>query len=242
MQIVQHPSANFGPRKGGAKPDLIVLHYTGMDSAEAALARLCDPVAEVSAHYLIASDGTVFQLVDEKMRAWHAGAGSWGAARDVNSRSIGVELCNAGALIGLPPFAHSQMRSLEALLDELMQRHTIPPERIIGHSDMAPGRKADPGPAFDWRRLAKAGRSVWAAGAPGSQGDPKDGVPSLARFHRAARRFGYCATVAPETVLSAFRLRFAPERIGQPPCHADISQIEALAHAYPCIDEARPKA
>lgn len=238
MQIVQHPSANFGPRKGGAKPDLIVLHYTGMDSTEAALARLCDPVAEVSAHYLIARDGTVFQLVDDTMRAWHAGAGSWGAVQDVNSRSIGVELCNAAALIGLPPFAHRQMTSLETLLDDLMKRHSVLPERVIGHCDMALGRKADPGPAFDWRRLAKAGRSVWAEASAVSS----SGAPSFERFHDAARKFGYSAEVAPETVLAAIRLRFAPERLGQPLGHADISQMEALAQAYPCIDETRPKA
>ncbi|MEX0969649.1 MAG: N-acetylmuramoyl-L-alanine amidase [Paracoccaceae bacterium] len=240
MQIIPHLSANFGPRKGGVKPDLIVLHHTAMLSAQAALDRLCDPVAQVSAHYLIARDGKVFQLVADEMRAWHAGAGSWGAIGDVNSRSIGIELCNAGGLIGLPPFAHQQMSSLETLLDDLMQRHAIAPERVIGHCDMAPGRKADPGPAFDWQRLALAGRAVWASAATGG-GAAKE-PPTLARFHDAARKFGYSGAVAPDAVLAAFRLRFAPERVAMPLCHADIAQIEALARAYPCIDEASPNA
>jgi N-acetylmuramoyl-L-alanine amidase len=158
---IEAPSPNAGPRRDGAKPDLVVLHYTGMATAEAALDRLRDPGAEVSAHYLIAEDGRLWRLVPEALRAWHAGAGQWGEVADVNSRSIGIELANAGPLAGFPPFPEPQMAALEALLAGVLGRWSIPPARVIAHSDMAPGRKADPGPKFDWRRLAAGGLAVW---------------------------------------------------------------------------------
>ena len=127
--------------------------------------RLCDPEAEVSAHYVIAQDGALTQLVDEADRAWHAGAGQWGWVTDVNSHSIGIELDNSGRDM---PFPEGQMRCLERLLVSILDRHKIPAERVIGHSDMAPGRKQDPGPCFDWKRLAEKGLSVWAN--PGADG------------------------------------------------------------------------
>jgi N-acetylmuramoyl-L-alanine amidase len=135
------PSPNFGSRREGAQPSLIVLHYTGMDSHAAALARLCDPAAEVSAHYLLDMDGTVTALVDEVNRAWHAGAGTWGAVSDVNSHSIGIEMTNSGS----HPFSERQMAALETLLVGIMARWSIPPQGVIAHSDMAPSRKRDPG-------------------------------------------------------------------------------------------------
>lgn len=242
MLLRPHPSANFGARRAGAQPDMIVLHYTGMDTACAALARLCDPAFDVSCHYVVDALGQVYQLVDDAQRAWHAGQGSWGAVTDVNSHSIGIELCNPGPLSNCPPFPAAQMSALSQLLGQLMHQHRIPAERVVGHSDIAPARKADPGPRFDWRQLALAGQSVWAAGAPGSVSDPQDADASWTRFQRAARRFGYGRTVAPDRLLSAFRLRFAPQRLGQPMAGLDISQIEALAAAYPCIDVASSNA
>jgi N-acetylmuramoyl-L-alanine amidase len=187
-----HPSPNFGERRGGARIGLIVLHYTVLDCAEA-LDRLCDPVAEVSAHYLIDRDGTVLSLVPEEARAWHAGAGEWRGAGDVNSRSIGIELVNSGA----EPFAEPQMAALERLLADLMHRHALPPAAVIGHSDMAPDRKSDPGPRFDWRRLARQGLAVWPE--PATPGD----------FLADLRAFGY-PEASPGTLLAAFRLRFRP--------------------------------
>ena len=127
--------------------DIIVLHYTAMPSAQSALTRLCLAEAEVSAHYLIGRCGTVWQLVQEDQRAWHAGVGAWGDVRDVNSRSIGIEIDNDG----YSPFSHMAMVALEGLLPGILQRWAIPPERVIGHQDMAPGRKSDPGRRFDWR-------------------------------------------------------------------------------------------
>lgn len=130
-----------------------MIHYTAMDSAEAALARLCDPETEVSAHYLIGADGRVWQMVDEERRAWHAGAGEWQGRGDVNSRSIGIELDNRGT----HPFAEPQIAVLERLLAGIMARWDIGPDGVIGHSDSAPGRKSDPGPRFDWARLERQG-------------------------------------------------------------------------------------
>jgi N-acetylmuramoyl-L-alanine amidase len=176
-----------------------------------ALERLCDPAAEVSAHYLIDRDGALMSLVDESARAWHAGAGQWGGAGDVNSRSIGVELVNSGA----EPFPEPQMAALERLLSGVLARHGLPPEAVIAHSDMAPDRKADPGPRFDWRRLALRGLSVWPdpAGAPQSHTSPTTGestpVPDTAGFLADLGAFGY-PDAAPETLLTAFRLRFRP--------------------------------
>ncbi|PZQ49841.1 MAG: N-acetylmuramoyl-L-alanine amidase [Rhodovulum sulfidophilum] len=205
-----------------------------MESAEAALDRLCDPAAEVSAHYVIGERGAVWALVPEEARAWHAGAGAWGAARDVNSRSIGIELVNAGALDGLPPFPEPQMAALEALLDGIMARWAIPPARVIGHSDMAPGRKGDPGPKFDWRRLARGGRAIFAgaAGLPAA-------APDWDRFAAHAGTMGYHAPEAGgwPAVLGAFRLRFRPGATG-PLSGADVALAAALAGRHPCVDAA----
>ncbi len=134
-------------------PKLIVLHYTAMQQTSDALRILSNPDTEVSAHYLIDRQGRVFQLVDEAQRAWHAGAGAWDGITDVNSHSIGIELCNDGC----SPFAAPLMDALEGLLAEIRARWNIPSSGVIGHSDCAPGRKIDPGARFDWRRLERSG-------------------------------------------------------------------------------------
>ena len=210
-------SPNFGARRDGARPSLIVIHYTAMPSCAAARARLCDPEAEVSAHYLISESGAVEALVPEEARAWHAGTGGWGATADVNSHSIGIELANPGD----SPFPEPQIAALERLLGEVMARWGIPPERVIGHSDMAPGRKRDPGPRFDWRRLALGGLSVW----PEGQGDPD------ADFAASASALGYPET-APGARLAAFRLRFRPGVTG-PEDAADRALAAHLARRFP---------
>ncbi|NIZ15275.1 N-acetylmuramoyl-L-alanine amidase [Phaeobacter sp. HF9A] len=213
---IWHPSPNFGPRRDGLRPHLIVLHFTAMQSAEAALQRLCDSEFEVSAHYLISNSGSLWQLVDEDMRAWHAGAGEWGGQSDINSRSIGIELDNRGD----HPFSEPQMRMLEALLPQIMQRWDIPREGVIGHSDMAPGRKWDPGPRFDWRRLSSAGLARSAT------------APSVApaatpqRFREAARACGFTADVDDSTLLEAVRLRYRPWGRG-PLCALDLTPLLA---------------
>jgi N-acetylmuramoyl-L-alanine amidase len=210
--VIERPSPNFGPRRDGLRPSLIVLHYTALPDPEAALALLCDPAAEVSAHYVLGADGTLWRLVPEEMRAWHAGAGAWGGAGDVNSRSIGIELDNDGA----SPFPEAQMVALEALLDDIMGRWAIPASGVIAHSDLAPDRKRDPGPRFDWRRLARSGRAVW----PGA-GDAGD-------FLADALDAGYPAEMGEELVLSAFRQRFRPHAEG-PLCDEDRALMAGLA-------------
>lgn len=194
------PSPNFGPRRGGLVPHLVVLHYTAMDTAEAALERLCDPAHEVSAHYLIGADGRIWQMVKEDQRAWHAGAGEWAGQDDINSRSIGIELDNRGD----HPFANLQMCALEVLLSEILARWAIPCAGVIGHSCMAPGRKCDPGPRFDWQRLARLGL------AEGSRLDPatQEALRTSDNFRKQARELGFTAPVKDEALREAVNLRY----------------------------------
>lgn len=196
-------SPNHGPRRDGLRPALVVLHYTAMAEAEAALRVLCDPAREVSAHWLIARDGAITALVDEDQRAWHAGAGFWGGRDDVNSRSIGIELDNDGA----SPFAEPLMAALEEVLGGVLARWDIPPAGVIGHSDMAPDRKRDPGPRFDWRRLARRGLSVWPEIAGPIAVDKH-------RFRQHALAFGY-PDIEDAVLLDAVRLRFRPAARGR---------------------------
>lgn len=237
MKIIQTASPNFGPRRGCSGPDMVVLHYTAMATAGEALERMCDPAAEVSAHYLVGEDGRVFQLVTEEQRAWHAGVSTWGGEVDVNSHSIGIELANPASLAGFPPFTAPQMRALEGLLEEITKRWRIAPSRVLGHSDVAPGRKADPGPKFDWRRLALAGLAVWPQDDDGAHhGDIWEA------FSKAAHLAGYRCREGGEwaEVLHAVRLRFRPWAAGSPISAADLGVIRNLARLHPCIDPAAP--
>ncbi|MGJ8621584.1 MAG: N-acetylmuramoyl-L-alanine amidase [Yoonia sp.] len=226
LKLTARSSPNCGPRRDGARPDIVVIHYTAMQTAAAAADTLCNPETEVSAHYLIAEDGAVLTLVAEEMRAWHAGAGQWGEVTDVNSRSIGIELANTG----LAPFAAAQMDALTGLLDGVCARWAIPPERVIGHSDMAPGRKIDPGARFDWRRLALSGLSVWPASATGAPSSDKP--VSEAAFASQMAAFGYRATADAELLLKTFRLRFRPRHDG-PLDGVDLAMITDLARRFP---------
>lgn len=194
---------------------MIVLHYTGMRDAQAALARLCDPQAEVSAHYMIAPDGEVWQLVAEDQRAWHAGAGAWQGRDDINSRSLGIELVNTGA----QPFPDPQMRQLEGLLCALMARWNILAHQIIAHSDMAPARKEDPGPRFDWRRLSRQGLALWPEGCGPDQ-----------PLEASLDAIGYPPAPADKR-LQAFRFRFLPSASG-PESLADRRRAAAIAAAF----------
>lgn len=197
-----------------------MIHYTAMQSAEAARDWLCDERAEVSAHYVISTRGEVWHLVDEAMRAWHAGNGAWGAVTDVNSRSIGIELANTSH----HPFPDPQMSALEALLDGIMARWSIPPERVIGHSCHAPGRKYDPGPRFDWARLAHAGRAIRVEAG---LAEP-DETNAEALLHTA----GFTADASFEDRLLSFRLRHRPCASG--PLNAtDMGLLTELAARYP---------
>ena len=198
-------SPNRDARPPGTPIDMLVLHYTGMPTAEAALARLCDPGAKLSAHYLIHEDGTVVTLVPETERAWHAGVSYWRGNTDINARSIGIELVNPGHEFGYRSFPEPQMTALETLAQAILSRHAIPARNVVGHSDVAPDRKQDPGELFDWRRLAKAGIGIW----PGPAAAAASGLPAL------LRRIGYDPDAG--HAVAAFQRRFRPDRIDNRP-------------------------
>lgn len=198
------PSPNFGERRGGARPSLIILHYTAMQSCEAARLRLCDPEYEVSAHWLIAEDGRSEALVAEEARAWHAGRSHWRGADDVNSHSIGIELANRGD----HPFPEPQMAALEDLLRAIMARWNIAPAGVLAHSDIAPDRKIDPGPHFDWQRLARQGLALMPAP------DDAAGAVGAADFARFLTAIGYDPAQEAAALLRAFRLRYRPSARG----------------------------
>jgi N-acetylmuramoyl-L-alanine amidase len=208
------PSPNCEPRPPGASIDILLLHYTGMKSAAAALERLCDPAAKVSAHYLIDEDGAIVRLVPENMRAWHAGVASWRGASDINDRSIGIELVNPGHEFGYRPFPEAQMAALEALARDILARHPIPPARVLAHSDVAPGRKQDPGELFDWARLARAGIGIWPGDAA-SEARPS----SAAELQSLLAAYGYgvpqSGAYDAETAaaVTAFQRHFRPARV-----------------------------
>lgn len=200
---------------------MVIIHYTAMQTADAACRTLCNPDTEVSAHYLIDPDGTLRSLVAEDMRAWHAGAGQWGDVTDVNSRAIGIELANDG----FSPFAMPQMDALVTLLGGIIGRWAVPLHRIIGHSDMAPGRKIDPGQRFDWRRLAHEGVGIWWQHLPDVL------PPESTRFRKDAMRFGY-PDVADDLLLRTVRLRFRPWADG-PLDATDMMIMADLANRFP---------
>jgi len=219
MSFISAPSPNFDARR--APPDMVVIHYTGMSSGAAALERLGDPEAKVSAHYLIEEDGRVFVLVPEERRAWHAGVSFWKGERDVNAVSIGIELVNPGHDHGYRAFPDDQIEALIGLLDVIRGRWEIPNGRILGHSDVAPERKVDPGELFPWKRLAEAGHGLWleppaAPGAPLGVGDEGAGVFAL---QAGLTRMGYDSAPTgryddhTRIIVQAFQRHWRPERV-----------------------------
>ena len=207
LSIHQHPSPNFNDRRDGDHITMLVLHYTGMQSGAAALERLCDPEAAVSAHYLVEEDGRIFQLVAEDKRAWHAGAGFWRGERDINSRSIGIEIVNPGHEFGYRPFPDPQMQAVEALSAAIVTRYKIDPINVIGHSDLAPVRKMDPGELFDWQRLAAIGVGLWCEA--GSQVTPAED-----QFLEDLKTIGYDLEDISATI-TAFQRHWAPDQVGE---------------------------
>lgn len=219
MSYIETPSPNFDART--APPDMIVLHYTGMKTGKAALERLCDPDARVSAHYMIEEDGRIFSLVPEERRAWHAGRSYWAGEKNVNAVSIGVEIVNPGHEFGYRPYPEAQIDALIELLADIRSRWSIPDNRILGHSDVAPDRKEDPGELFPWRRLAQAGHGLWvesgqAPGAPLAEGDEGAGVLAL---QAGLSRLGYdCPPngrfdAGTRTIVTAFQRHWLQSRV-----------------------------
>jgi len=194
------PSPNHDDR-GGAVIDMLVLHYTGMKNAGEALTRLCDASAKVSAHYTIDEDGTVYAHVPEARRAWHAGIACWAGATDINARSIGIELVNPGHEFGYRDFSEDQIAALITLCHSILMRHPIPSWRVLGHSDVAPARKDDPGELFPWAGLAKAGIGLWPQRV--------DSDPTA----DALSRYGYDPNVPREKLVTAFQRHFRPKKL-----------------------------
>lgn len=233
--MIFQPSPNVEPRRGGGPIDILLIHYTGMASAEAACRRLCAPDSQVSCHYLVDEDGSIIQMVEEGARAWHAGAASWQGETDINSRSIGIEIQNPGHGDGYPPFPEAQMEAVTTLSRAILARHPIPPQRVLAHSDVAPARKIDPGEKFDWQRLAQNGIGHWVPPTPISGGrflQLGDAGAPVAALKAKLARYGYGIAhtpefdVATEQVVKAFQRHFRPARVDG---IADASTIDTLA-------------
>ncbi|HTK33910.1 MAG TPA: N-acetylmuramoyl-L-alanine amidase [Caulobacteraceae bacterium] len=219
IDIIDAASPNFDERL--SPPDMVVLHYTGMQTGEAALARLRDPDAEVSAHYMIEEDGRLFRLVPEERRAWHAGVSFWKGRTNLNQVSIGIELVNPGHEFGYRPFPPAQIAVLADLLGDIRERWDVPDERILGHSDIAPDRKTDPGELFPWAALAAAGHGLWveppaSPGAPLGEGEEGTGVFAL---QAGLTRLGYdCAPSGrfdahTTSIVTAFQRHWRPSKV-----------------------------
>ncbi len=203
LKLISCPSPNHDERPVGGAVDILVLHYTGMKTADEALARLCDPAAKVSAHYTIGRDGRVFAHVPEERRAWHAGVSYWAGERNVNGRSIGIELVNPGHEFGYEPFPCAQIAALIDLAHGILKRHPIPPHRVLGHSDVAPARKTDPGEFFPWRHLAEFGIGLWPSGRQG-RGQP---LPIFRNTATACRPRPTCRSIPSSPPSSATSAR-----------------------------------
>ncbi len=219
MDIIDTPSPNHGPRRDGAVVDMLVLHYTDTKDTDEALAILTDPVAEVSSHYLIEEDGSIHRLVPEDRRAWHAGVATWRGQTDINSTSIGIELVNPGHRYGLRRFPDAQMEALVELAGSVMNWHDIPARNVVGHSDIAPDRKLDPGELFDWQWLAERGIGLW----------PEEKLGGRMEMLSA---YGYGPKPG---VIAAFQRHFRPQKING---IADGQTLARLAGLMELIKEA----
>lgn len=216
MKIHVRPSPNFSEWPAGAVIDALVLHYTGMTSGAAAIARLTDPNVEVSAHYVVETDGRIYRLVPEAKRAWHAGRSAWAGREGLNDMAIGVEIVNPGHEWGLAPFPEPQIAATIGLCRDIIGRHPIPPARVLAHSDIAPTRKQDPGEFFPWARFAREGVGIW----PEKAGRPRFGArQTVIEAQRMLAEWGYgvpeSGVLCPLTkaVIAAFQRRYRPARV-----------------------------
>jgi N-acetylmuramoyl-L-alanine amidase len=201
VTITDLPSPNFNDRKAPTR--FVVLHYTGMETGQAAIDRLRDPDAGVSAHYVVEEDGNVLRLVDEDRRAWHAGVGEWQGETDMNSASIGIEIVNGGHDFGLPDYPDAQIDAVISLVKDILLRRELTPAAVIGHSDLAPGRKQDPGEKFPWRRLADAGGAIWPSLIDAESDDVESDLAKI----------GYGVSAGLPAVIEAFQRRFRPSAV-----------------------------
>jgi N-acetylmuramoyl-L-alanine amidase len=244
------PSPNHDERKLG-EPDIILLHYTGMQTADEALQRLCDTEARVSSHYFVYENGSIAQLVPEARRAFHAGVSSWEGQTDINSRSIGIEIVNPGHDFGYPEFPRRQIAAVIALCRSIITRRNIKREHILAHSDVAPSRKQDPGEKFPWKLLAESGVGLWVEPAPITDwlslvpGDSGDTVTDL---QTALAEFGYGVAVtgnyddATKQVVTAFQRHFRPAQIDGMADTSTRETLRKLLDARVQLEKPAPKA
>lgn len=221
MNIIPRFSLNFNARPALEPISVLVLHYTGMRSADEALRRLCDPAAQVSAHYMVDEDGTAYQLVEEEMRAWHAGVSHWRGRDNINDVSIGIEIVNPGHEFGYRPFPPAQMEAIAALSRDILARHPIPARNVVAHSDIAPTRKEDPGELFDWAWMAAQGVGMWP--------EPSNAVPGVPQ--EKLGEYGYPMENMEKTML-AFQRRFRPSALTgrwDEECAAILARLLAMA-------------
>jgi N-acetylmuramoyl-L-alanine amidase len=233
------PSPSFGERRLAGRPDILLLHYTGMETGQAAEDRLCDPASEVSCHYLVHEDGRIVQMVRESDRAWHAGRSFWQGETDINSRSVGVEIVNPGHAFGYRDFPAVQIASVIELCRGIIARHEIPAERVLAHSDVAPGRKVDPGEKFPWRQLARAGVGHWVEPAPAGGEAALPTADNTASLQRMLAAYGYGVELtgildAPtRIVVEAFQRHFRPARVDGIPDPSTVDTLRRLLAALP---------
>jgi N-acetylmuramoyl-L-alanine amidase len=249
LSFIEHASPNFDVRKSAI--DMIVVHYTGMKTAEESLARLCDGTIEnkVSAHYLIEEDGRIHCLIQEKDRAWHAGVSYWAGQRDINSCSIGIELQNPGLEFGYHPFPEAQMKSFIALAKDIIARHHISPFRVLGHSDIAPTRKADPGELFDWKYCADQGVGFWPTPTPGAKPNapPEINNASVKSAQEALNFIGYESDINGRSdaktlmLISAFQRHWQPERVDGVLDADTVARLQAVCIAIDAMDRSKAK-
>ena len=237
-------SPNFGARREGMVPDCLILHYTGMETGAAAENWLCAPESEVSAHYLVHEDGRVVQMVRESDRAWHAGRGSWKGRSDVNSFSIGIEIVNAGPLDGFPDFPDRQIEAVAALCRDICARHGIAPERVLAHSDVAPGRKIDPGERFPWARLNALGVGHYLSPAPvqggrflslGDRGEPVEAFQSMLSLYGYGLEINGSFDEETRAAVEAFQRHFRPARVDGVADRSTVETLHKLLRALPSI-------
>ena len=225
-------SPNHGERRGRLQPDCVILHYTGMPTGAGALKQLCNPAAEVSAHYLVWEDGRIDQLVAEERRAWHAGQGSWKGDSDLNSASIGIEIVNCGHE-SLPPYPHAQIEAVIALTKDICARRSIGPRGLLAHSDIAPARKRDPGEHFPWEALWRAGVGHWTLPPPPDEAIFQRGQegPPIRALQAMLALYGYGVELTgvydhqTQVVVKAFQRHFRPARVDG---ETDASTLETL--------------
>ncbi|WFR99485.1 N-acetylmuramoyl-L-alanine amidase [Rhizobium tumorigenes] len=236
------PSPNHGERAGGRKPDMILLHYTGMGTADGALDWLCRTESQVSSHYFIHEDGQVLQLVPEARRAWHAGKGVWRKENDINSLSIGIEIANAGHPGGLPQFPDAQIDAVIELCRDCVERWSIAPERVLGHSDIAPIRKVDPGERFPWAKLHAAGVGHWVNPSPisggrffqmGDSGQPVEALQSMLSLYGYGTEINGDFSAAMVGDVEAFQRHFRQERVDGIADFSTIDTLHRLLRALP---------